>query len=147
MVSGIQHLFLPAISDAGLLDRKQPHYRECRRREVDIPADIQLCLADGTALDEGSARIANISASGALLTDVRLGRGRMPIAPSLLRVTMRGEPFDGVAMKCRPVRLAAGGAALGVRLEDIRVSLDGDGRRPSTRARKRTSEARRAGSA
>ncbi len=137
MDSGTMQLLAPAMSDDRVVDRQRPHYRECRRRTVDIPAEVRLCAPDGSTLDTGSARVANISASGALLADFRLQNGTIPVGPSVLHVTMRGESFDGVTMRCRPVRHALDCSGLGVRIEDILVSLEGGARRRRLGARKR----------
>ena len=122
MDTGPRQVFRDAL--ASLIDREQPHYREFRRREVDIPADVQVYLPDGTWFDRGTARIANISASGALLVNLNLAGRRIPIERCILQLVMRGEPFDGVAVRCRPVRPVPERAGLGVRLDDILVSLE-----------------------
>ena len=109
---------------AGLVDRQQPHYREFRRREVDIPAEVRVYLPDGTWFDRGTARIANISASGALLVNLNLQGRRIPVESCMLQVIMRGGPFDGVTVRCRPVRPVPDRAGLGVRLDDILVFMD-----------------------
>ena len=108
---------------AGLVDRERPHYREFRRREVDIPAEVQVFLPDGTWFDRGTARIANISASGALLVNLKLNGHRIPVERCVIQLVMRGQPLDGVAVRCRPVRPVPERAGLGVRLDDILVSL------------------------
>jgi hypothetical protein len=109
---------------ASLVDREQPHYREFRRREVDIPAEVHVFLPDGTWFDRGTARIANISASGALLVNLDLAGRRIPIESCILQLIMRGGPFDGVAVRCRPVRPVPERGGLGVRLDDILVSIE-----------------------
>lgn len=108
----------------GLADRSRRHYRECRRREVDIGAEVQIHLPDGTYYDRGTARISNISASGALLSDLRLGGGGLPVGEFVLRVAMSGEPYRGVVLRCRPVRISAPDSGVGVRLDDVGIHLD-----------------------
>lgn len=109
---------------ASLVDRERPHYREFRRREVDIPAEVQVFLSDGTWFDRGTTRIANISASGALLVDLSLAGRRIPIESCFFQLVMRGEPFDGVAVRCRPVRPVPERSGLGVRLDDIFIAIE-----------------------
>jgi len=58
-----------------------------------------------------------------LLTEVRLKGESLPTGQFVLHVTMRGGQYSGVTIKCKPVRLVPDRAGLGVRLDDIFVSL------------------------
>jgi hypothetical protein len=106
-------------------DRLRAHYRECRRKDVDINATVELYLADGTFFDKGKAKVANVSASGALLTDVRIRGESFPTGPFHLHVTLRGGDYEGVSIKCKPVRFVPERSGVGVRLDDIFVSVAG----------------------
>jgi hypothetical protein len=123
MESAARHLSMHAIAGGEFLDRLRAHYRECKRKDVDIEADVQVYLPDGTYFDKGTAKVANVSASGALLTDVHLKGDCFPSGQFALHVTMRGGQYNGVTIKCKPVRLVPDRTGLGVRLEDIFVSL------------------------
>jgi hypothetical protein len=113
-----------AITGGGrFFDRRRPHYRECRRREVDSPADVEVRLSDGTLFASGSARVANVSASGALLTDLRLTRGRFPVGDFRVSAVLRGGLREGITLSCCPVRVLPEGFGLGVRIEDITCSV------------------------
>jgi len=123
MESAARRLSMHATAGGDFLDRLRAHYRECKRKDVDIEADVQVYLPDGTYFDKGTAKVTNVSASGALLTDVHLKGECFPSGQFVLHVTMRGGQYNGVTIKCKPVRLVPDRTGLGVRLEDIFVSL------------------------
>jgi hypothetical protein len=110
-------------------DRLRAHYRECRRRDVDIDAAVDLYLADGTFFDRGRAKVSNVSASGALLTEVTLKGQSFPTGQFHLHVTLRGGQYDGVSIKCKPVRFVPDRNGVGVRLDDIFVAVADSDRR------------------
>lgn len=103
-------------------DHLRTHYREARRTSVDIPVDLKLRLADGTIFDSGTARIVNLSPSGALLTQVTLCRNCYPTQGFKLEIVMRGGEYEGIGLEARPVRFAAEGG-LGVKFEEIFVAV------------------------
>ncbi len=117
--------FQVAEKSGEFFDRLRAHYRECRRKDVDINARVELYLADGTFFDKGTARVANVSASGALLTDVVIKGESFPTGPFHLHVTLRGGDYEGVSIKCKPVRFVPERSGVGVRLDDIFVSVGG----------------------
>jgi len=118
--------FQVAEKSGEFFDRLRAHYRECRRKDVDINATVEVYLADGTFFDKGSARVANVSASGALLTDVVLKAQSFPTGPFHLHVILRGGDYEGVSIKCKPVRFVPDRSGVGVRLDDIFVSVAKD---------------------
>jgi hypothetical protein len=115
--------FQVAEKSGEFFDRLRAHYRECRRKDVDINATVEVYLADGTFFDKGTARVANVSASGALLTDVVLKAQSFPTGPFHLHVILRGGDYEGVSIKCKPVRFVPERSGVGVRLDDIFVSV------------------------
>ncbi len=117
--------FQVAEKSGEFFDRLRAHYRECRRKDVDIKANVEVYLADGTFFDKGLARVANVSASGALLTDVVLKGESFPTGPFHLHVTLQGGEYEGVSIKCKPVRFVPERTGVGVRLDDIFVSVAG----------------------
>lgn len=117
--------FQVAEKSGEFFDRLRAHYRECRRKDVDIEATVELFLSDGTFFDKGGARVANVSASGALLTDVSLRGESFPTGPFHLHVTLRGGDYKGVSIKCKPVRFVPDRSGVGVRLDDIFVAVGG----------------------
>ena len=123
MESEARRVSMRATASQDFIDRLRAHYRECRRKEVDIECDVQLHLQDGTHFDNGTAKVTNVSASGALLTDLRLKGESFPTGQFVMHVTMGAGEYNGVTIKCKPVRLVPDRTGLGVRLEDIYVSL------------------------
>jgi len=117
--------FQVAEKSAEFFDRLRAHYRECRRKEVDIEASVEVYLSDGTFFDKGVAHVANVSASGALLTEVALKGESFPTGPFHLHVTLEGGDYRGVSIKCKPVRFVPERTGVGVRLDDIFVSVAG----------------------
>ncbi len=115
--------FQVADNSREFFDRLRAHYRECRRKDVDIEAKVEVYLADGTFFDKGRARVANVSASGALLTDVVLKAESFPTGPFHLHVSLTSGEYDGVSIKCKPVRFVPERTGVGVRLDDIFVSV------------------------
>ncbi len=100
-------------------DRSRAHYRECRRRELDVPLDLEIISPDGTVFGRGTARLVNMSASGALLADVHLDSGRYPVGPFRVLSQLKGGVADGILIRCHPVRVDQTRGGLGVLIEDI----------------------------
>jgi hypothetical protein len=115
--------FQVAEKSGEFFDRLRAHYRECRRKDVDIKAMVEVYLADGTFFDKGKAVISNVSASGALLTGVELKGESFPTGPFHLRVSLCGGEYEGVSIKCKPVRFVPERTGVGVRLDDIFVAV------------------------
>ena len=77
-------------------DRLQAHYRECKRKDTDAEADVRLVLDDGSEFDVGTARLKNVSPTGALLVDVKLSKGSYPAGPFTLELKLRSGPYRGI---------------------------------------------------
>jgi len=105
-------------------DRKRAHYRECKRRELDIPVDLEVIAPDGMVIDRGHARLVNMSASGALLADVELDNGRYPVGAFHLLSQLKGGMADGILLKCQPVRFDLDRGGVGVFIEDIDCTVE-----------------------
>ncbi len=105
-------------------DRKRAHYRECRRRDLDIPVDLEVIAPDGMVIDRGHARLVNMSASGALLADVELDNGRYPVGAFHLLSQLKGGMADGILLKCQPVRFDVERGGVGVFIEDLDCSIE-----------------------
>ena len=89
--------------------------RRFPRINTDWPAEISIYETDSTArFDTGSARIANISLGGAALRGLQLERGALPARPFTFNVHVTGGEAEGVAARCRPVRIDTRGG-LGLR--------------------------------
>ena len=108
-------------------DRLQEHYRECRRKDADVEADVRIVLADGTEFDHGTARIKNVSPTGALLVGMKLSKGAYPAGKFGLELTMRSGGYQGIGFKATPVRFVTDEQGIGVKFEEIFVTADGEG--------------------
>lgn len=105
-------------------DRLQAHYRECKRKDVDAEAEVRLVLEDGSEFDVGTARLSNVSPTGALLVDVKLSRGAYPAGPFSLELRLRSGPYRGIGFRAEPVRFVPDKGGIGVRFEEIFVSTE-----------------------
>ena len=117
-------VFKAATRSEEFFDHLRAHYREAKRRDVDIEAEVRLIGEKEVELDRGTARVANVSPSGALLEDIRLSKESFPAVPFRLAVAMKGGDYDGIGLTCRPVRLVPEKTGLGVAFEEIFVPLN-----------------------
>ena len=108
-------------------DRLQTHYRECRRKDADVEADVRVVLEDGTEFDRGTARVKNVSPTGALLVDVKLSKGAYPAGKFSLELALRSGGYQGIGFKATPVRFVMGEQGIGVKFEEIFVTGDTEG--------------------
>jgi len=116
-------IFHAAEESVQFADSLRAHYRASKRSDVAIQADLRLLEENGTEIDAGTATIANVSPSGALLTDIRLKKGVYPTGPFKLDIRMKSEKYDGIGVVCLPVRLVPDQQGMGVKFEEIFVSL------------------------
>lgn len=108
-----------------LLEHLRTHYRECRRKSVDAEVELKVVLEDTSEFDSGTARIKNISPTGALLTGVELERGVYPVGPFSLEIGIRSGAYEGIVFRAVPVRLVPEQHGLGVKFEEIFVRAQG----------------------
>ena len=106
-------------------DRLQEHYRECRRKDADVEADVRVVLEDGTEFDTGTARVKNVSPTGALLADVKLSKGAYPAGKFCLELTMRSGGYQGIGFRATPVRFVMEQQGIGVKFDEIFVAGEG----------------------
>ena len=106
---------------AGFFDQLQAHYRECRRKSVDINARIEFVGEDGRTIDTGTSIIRNVSPKGALLADVDVGKDSYPVDRFLINVRMTSGPYAGIGFRCSPVRFMPDDHGIGVKFEEIFV--------------------------
>jgi len=104
-------------------DRRIAHFREARRDDCNISCDVTIVLRSGMNYDSGTAELSNFSPNGALLTDLRLQRSSLPLAPFKLTLRLRGKDYDGIRIEATPIRLPETGFSLGVRFDDLAVEL------------------------
>ena len=116
-------VFEAAAKSAEYFDHLQAHYRECKRKDVDIDARIAIILDDGTRMAEGTAKVSNVSPSGALLANVDLEGQGLPTSGFTLELKMVSGGYEGIQFQCKPVRLVPEKKGMGVQFEEIFVSL------------------------
>jgi len=117
-----ESVFHAAERSAEFFDHLRAHYREARRTAVEISTDMKVLLDTGEIYDSGSATICNISPSGALLGNVKLGKNHYPLAPFKLELVMNGGDYEGIGIEALPVRFEHKIRGLGVKFHEIFVS-------------------------
>ncbi len=130
--SGTRRLTFRAAGRAGeFFDHLQAHYRECRRKDADVEADVRIVLvggdSDGAEFDRGTARVKNVSPTGALLVDVKLSKGAYPAAEFRLELTMRSGGYQGIGFRATPVRFVTAERGIGVKFDEIFIARDAEG--------------------
>jgi len=116
-------VFEAAAKSAEYFDHLQAHYRECKRKDVDIDAKIAIIMGDGSRAAEGTAKVSNVSPSGALLTAVDLEGQGLPTGGFTLELRMVSGGYEGIQFQCKPIRLVPEMNGMGVQFEEIFVSL------------------------
>lgn len=114
-------IFKAAARSKEFFDHLEAHYRECKRKKVDIDADVGLVLEDGTVYSEGTAKVKDVSPSGALLSELALNKEAFPVKPFIVDLKMRSPGYEGIRFRCKPVRFVAEEKAIGVRFEEVSV--------------------------
>ena len=117
-------VFRAAGRSAEFFDHLRVHYRETRRTDVDIDAAIKVILKDGAVWDAGTAKVINISPSGALLAELRTAKKTYPVTPFKLELVLKGGDYDGIGIEARPVRFEFERGGLGVKFDEIFVTAD-----------------------
>ena len=108
-------------------ERLQAHYRECQRKDADVEADVRIVLEDGAEFDRGTARVKNVSPTGALLADVKLPKGVYPASRFSLELTLRTGGYQGIGFRATPVRFVMEERGIGVKFDEIFVTEDREG--------------------
>jgi hypothetical protein len=101
------------------IDRERAHYRQHRRRRVEVDARLEIRLPGGEVYDRGRARLSEVSASGGLLVEVRTRRKSFPVGPFRIDVVLEGPEYGGIRLSCSPVRLVPDLEGIAVRLEQL----------------------------
>ncbi len=86
---------------------RRPFKREFGRARIETPVKVTVTLEDGTIFQEGVAVVRDLSAGGALLADVRLGRQVLPLTNFTILVRFKDVPeLAGLVGECEMVRMA-----------------------------------------
>lgn len=121
--SGDKLVFRAAAKAPEFFDHLCAHFRETRRTAADIPCEIRLILSDGTLFDSGSGIVRNVSPSGALLESLKLEKGCLPARPFKVTLILKGDEYKGVGIEATPIRIVNETAGLGVRFDEIFVTV------------------------
>jgi hypothetical protein len=115
-------VFQAAERAAEFFDHLRSHYRETRRNKVEIEAEIRLLMDDGSLFDQGSAKVCDISPSGALLGDIHLPKDSFPASPFRIEIVLRSGDYEGIGIHAKPVRFVQEQRGMGVKFEEIFVA-------------------------
>lgn len=117
------NVFHAAEKSAEFYDHLRAHYRETRRSDVEIESDVEVVLSGGEIFDRGQACIRNVSPSGALLTQLKLNKGTLPLQNFRLVLTLKSDNYKGISIEATPVRMTPAISGLGVKFDEIFVSV------------------------
>jgi len=74
---------------------RHTHRRNADRRIVQIPAQVQIVLWDGTVYASGEAALVNLSADGAMVADIQIKPPSIPIKPCYMTLDFTLEDESG----------------------------------------------------
>jgi hypothetical protein len=106
---------------------RRPFKREYGRTEINAPVQIEVILEGGEPFDRGDALARNIGIGGALLGNITLVKGVLPLKNFIIRLRFPALPMlANLVGECQVVRLAdsteAGNPELGVKFINASVS-------------------------
>lgn len=120
---GGARVFKAAENSAEFFDHMRAHYRKTRRTSVEIECELKVTLMTGVLVDTGTAIVRNVSPSGALIGSIKLANGSLPLQPFRISLSLKGEQYKGINIETTPVRLAPEVGGLGVKFEEIFVTV------------------------
>ncbi len=91
----------------------------CSRLKTRFPVNITIVSPDEGVLAWGRAVLSDISESGLRVSELRLGRGYLPLEPNFQIIIVPSEPaLRDLWIKARParIRFSDGGAELGLEI-------------------------------
>jgi hypothetical protein len=118
-----REVFKAAEDSAEFFDHLRAHYRETRRTPVEIACEVRLQLNDGTLFDSGKAMLKNVSPSGALVANLLLSKGCLPMSTFKVVLILKDGEYNGIGIEATPVRLATEASGLGVKFNEIFVTV------------------------
>ena len=84
---------------------KHHHRREHPRRSMKVEAELSIYKKDGNLFDRGSAKITDLSLSGAMVSEVILPQNALPVDPFFVRLNPRNRPLNEIELKGEIVRM------------------------------------------
>ncbi|HHN46207.1 MAG TPA: hypothetical protein ENN09_02090 [Planctomycetes bacterium] len=122
-------IFGAAARSKEFFDHLEAHYRECRRKQVDIDAALTIVLDDGETYDKGEAKVKDVSPTGALLAAVKLHKDAFPTKPFSIVMKMLSGGYEGITFRCKPVRFVPDQHGIGVRFDEVYVDTEASKRK------------------
>ena len=100
--------------------RRNSDKRKDERKKINLRVDVTLLLKDGTVHDSGTARIRNLSLSGALLGELQTNTNLIPVQPFTARLTIQQGSLKGVILEGEFIRFESNGHVdFGIRFEKL----------------------------
>lgn len=107
------------------VESKMRVFRKWARKEVHIPAKIEIITADGEVFTKGVAIVRDMSLRGARLGRMVLQKDCLPAATFKIKMQFQSEKYRGIGALCRPVRFGRGAEfELAVEFEDFWARTD-----------------------
>ena len=82
------------------------HRRRDERKPMNLEASVRLILDDDRVFDEGVCTIRNISLAGALIGNLRLTKGILPLAHVWVQLEAKTGPLAGISLRGEMARCA-----------------------------------------
>ncbi len=102
---------------------KHRHRRRHARKELAVQAEILIFQVNGSLFDKGEATIRDLSVGGALLADLRLPHGALPVEPFSIGLRLQARKAEAVEIRGRLLRVEQmnGGLVFGIRFHEDTV--------------------------
>ncbi|NUN50703.1 MAG: hypothetical protein HUU15_17995 [Candidatus Brocadiae bacterium] len=105
-----------------LFEKELQDVRRYRRNEVTLEAKVRILDINRKKLDEGTAKVRNVSLKGAFLADFDLGKKSFPAKPFLIEMKLSGKSYQGINAICHPVRFGkSNDFGIGVEFDELWV--------------------------
>lgn len=110
---------------ASAADEARRYFRRWSRQAVRLSARVEVVVGR-KVVDRGSAVVRDVSLRGALLSDLRLRKGGLPLKPFRLRLELRSGKLAEMGAICAPIRFGRGRSfELAVEFEDFWIRYEG----------------------
>jgi len=117
-------IFGAAARSKEFFDHLEAHYRECKRKKVDIDAAVSVIDENGDVYDKGTAKVTDVSPTGAMLSSIKLKKESYPTKPFTIEMRMESSGYEGITFRCKPVRFVPEMGGIGVRFEEVYVDTE-----------------------
>jgi hypothetical protein len=86
-------IFGAAARSKEFFDHLEAHYRECKRKKVDIDAAVSIIDENGDTYDKGTAKVMDVSPTGAMLSSIKLKKESYPTKPFSIEMRMQSSLY------------------------------------------------------